>query len=103
MSFRKFALTFAIAIVLLSTPFLIVAWLGDQQHSTTPEFFVGVEFAYGDENDLKDLVDKVKDYTNLFVIGSLDISVNQSLLNATCDYLYAAGLSFIVYFDGFTR
>ncbi len=103
MSFRKFALTFAIAIVLLLTPFRTVAWLGDQQQSKTPEFFVGVEFAYGDENDLKDLVDKVKDYTNLFVIGSLDISVNQSLLNATCDYLYSAGLSFIVYFDGFTR
>jgi hypothetical protein len=31
-----------------------------------------VEFAYSDNvGDLKDLVEKVKDYTNLFVIGAL--------------------------------
>src|SRR4030065_2344133 len=73
---------------------------------STPEFFVGVEMAYANATfgDVKDLVDKVKNYTNLFVIGSPEISFNQTLLNATCDYIYDAGLSFIVFFsDPYTR
>ena len=67
--------------------------------SLKPNFYVGVEFAYGNnENDLKALVNKVKDYTNLFVIGSPDITLNQTKLNEICDYIYDAGLSFIVLF-----
>lgn len=63
------------------------------------EFFFGVEFAYsGEINDLKNLVDKVKNYTNLFVIGAVEISFDQSLLNASCDYIFNAGLHFIVLF-----
>jgi hypothetical protein len=66
-------------------------------HQLTPEFFVGVESAYSDNaSDLKDLVDKVKNYTNLFVIGTPEISLNQTALNETCDYIYDAGLYFIV-------
>lgn len=81
-----------------------IEWLANV-HSD-PEFFVGVEFAY-DENagnleslvyDLKALVDKVKDYTNLFVIGSLEITFNQTALNEACDYVVNSGLHLIVFF-----
>ena len=62
-------------------------------------FFVGVEFAYsGDLNDVKNLVDKVKDYTNLFIIGALEISFNQTILNEACDYIVNSGLHLIVFF-----
>jgi hypothetical protein len=78
-----------------------IEWLGSV-HST-PEFFVGVEFAYSDNvGDLKDLVDKVKDYTNLFVIGSLEISFNQTALNEACDYVVDSGLHLIVFFTDST-
>lgn len=62
--------------------------------------YVGVEVAYknGTFNDVKVMVDKVKDYTNLVVIGSLDISVNQTVLTETCDYVSSTGLHFIVLF-----
>jgi hypothetical protein len=43
-------------------------------------------------------VDKVKNYTNLFVIGSLEISFDQTALNESCDYIVDAGLHFIVLF-----
>ena len=100
---RKFALAIIIIIVILSTLFLAIGWFNNARQ-LIPEFFVGVEFAYGNVSDLKDLVDKVKNYTNLFVIGSPEISFNQTLLNATCDYVYDAGLSFIVFFsDPYTR
>ena len=92
---------FALAIVLIAvfsvSIIATIEWLGSV-HSD-PDFFVGVEFAYSDDiNDLKDLVDKVKNYTNLFVIGALEISFNQTVLNEACDYVKASGLHLIVFF-----
>src|SRR5208282_3519551 len=67
-----------------------------KQASTRP-FYVGVEFAYGNQfSQLKALVDKVKDYTNLFVIGSVTLSCNRTALDESCNYLYSSGLNFIV-------
>ena len=66
--------------------------------NSNSEFFVGVEFAYsGNVSDVKSLVDKVKDYTNLFVIGSIEISFNQTALNEACDYVVNSGLYLIVF------
>ena len=67
--------------------------------NSTSNFFVGVEFAYSNRvDDLKDLVDKVKNYTNLFVIGSVEMTFNKRVLDESCDYIYDAGLYFIVLF-----
>ncbi len=67
-------------------------------------FFVGVEYAYADDTaQLKALVDKVASYTNLFVIGSLEISFNRTALDESCDYITQSGLSFIVLFTGIDR
>jgi len=71
---------------------------------STSDFFVGVEFAYSDNvSDLKALVDKVKGYTNLFVIGALPISFNQTGLDEACDYIVDAGLHLIVLFTDGTK
>jgi hypothetical protein len=94
---RTAVLAIALISVILVSLFVAIEWLNNDHHSS-PEFFVGVELAYGSLSDYKDLVDKVKDYTNLFVVGAPEISFNQTLLNATCDYIYGAGLSFIVLF-----
>ena len=65
----------------------------------TRPFYLGVEFSYGDQfSQLKALVDKVENYTNLFVIGSLGISFNRSALDQSADYLFHSGLKFIVFF-----
>jgi hypothetical protein len=54
-------------------------------------FFVGVEFAYSNNvGDLKSLVDKVKDHSNLFVIGSVAMTFNDTALDESCDYIYDA-------------
>ncbi|HSV49439.1 MAG TPA: hypothetical protein VLH35_03905, partial [Candidatus Acidoferrales bacterium] len=69
---------------------------------TTPEtasdFYVGVEVAYGDLADLKALVTEVKNYTNLIVLGLPEVSINRTLLDESCDYIYNSDLSFIVLF-----
>ncbi len=68
------------------------------------EFYVGVEYGYGNQAaEVKALVDKVRDYTNLFVIGSVDLTFNQTGLDEACDYVSAAGLNFIILFTGRTQ
>jgi hypothetical protein len=94
----KTAVLGIIFIVVLFVSIIAAAgwWLGSV--NSNPEFFVGVEFAYsGNVSDVKSLVDKVKDYTNLFVIGSIEISFNQTVLNEACDYIVDSGLRLIVF------
>jgi hypothetical protein len=88
-----------ILIVVLFVSFIAAVdwWLGSV--GSTSVFFVGVEFAYSNNvADLKDLVDKVKNYTNLFVIGSIEITFNQTALDEACDYVVGSGLHLIVFF-----
>ncbi len=92
-------------ITVISVSTIVTCWWLDKS-SPPSDFFVGVEFAYNEDagevnvlmNDLKKLVDKVKDYTNLFVIGSIEISFNQTALNEACDYIVDSGLHLIVLF-----
>lgn len=93
---NAFVLAIALIAVILVSLFALNEWFSNRQ--STPDFFVGVELAYGNTSDLKKLVDKVKNYTNLFVIGSLEISFNQTALNEACDYIVDARLHFIVLF-----
>jgi hypothetical protein len=93
--------TFVLGVVLIAVLSVSIVAAIDLLGSaySTSEFFVGVEFAYSNNvGDLKDLVDKVKDYTNLFVIGSVEMTFNRTALDESCDYIYGAGLYFIVLF-----
>jgi hypothetical protein len=65
-----------------------------------PEFFVGLEYAIDNDNieDVKELVDRVKNFTNLFVVDSLGITLHIDNLNEVCDYVYESGLYFLVFF-----
>jgi len=65
-------------------------------------FYVGVEHAYGDYNSLTAMVDRVRDYTNVFVLGLPQFSINRTLLDQSCDYINASGLNFIVLFTNVT-
>ena len=89
-----------VLIGVLSVSVIATAYWWLNSVDSDPEFFVGVEFAYsGNVNDLKALVDKVKNYTNVFVIGALEISFNQTALDESCDYVVNSGLNLIVFFS----
>jgi len=101
--------TIILVVVIVASTFLTTNWVAQK---TKPQFYVGVEFAYAYDSttsietlvgELKGLADKVKDYTNLFVIGTPDITFNQTALNECCDYITKAGLSFIVLFTDQTK
>jgi len=64
----------------------------------TTNFFFGVEVAYGDYSDLKAIVTEVKNYTNLVVLGLPQVSINRSLLDQSCDYIYSQDMYFMVLF-----
>lgn len=63
------------------------------------EFYFGITSGFNTTDETERLIDKVKNYTNLFIIDSWDIAQNEPMLNEICDYAANAGLRFIVYFD----
>jgi hypothetical protein len=69
----------------------------DPSQEKMPEFFVGIDVAYENLDEIKGLIDEVSPYTNLFVIGSTGISYNETKLNETCQYLYYQDMYFIIY------
>jgi hypothetical protein len=73
---------------------------GITEQSTSPEFFVGVEYAVDNYSveGCKALVDRVKNFTNFFVVDTVGITYDFYKLNEVCDYVYESGLYFMVFF-----
>jgi hypothetical protein len=83
----------------------------DSAKNMSSDLFVGIDVAYENLTEIKELIDQVSRYTNLFVIGYTGItqnvirnvttgrilSENFTELNEICQYVYDKGLSFIVY------
>ena len=69
--------------------------------SASDDFFFGVSFGGTSVSQAKLLIDKVKGYTNLFVVNSWEINgaANETLLNEVCEYAINANLSVMVYFN----
>ena len=99
---RKFVILLGIVLVVIivASLFLVAVFLGSRASSR--EFYVGVEYAYGDGDDdvaeVMTLVDKVKDYTNFFVIGLSGLTFNRTALDEASDYVVDANLNLIVQF-----
>ena len=91
--------------------FLILGFIILNFNTTTPRskpsnflcsdpepFYVGVTYCGDSVAEAKQLIDKVKDYTNLFVIQSGTLQSEPEILNEICDYAVNSGLYFMVYF-----
>jgi hypothetical protein len=91
-------------ILLVSTVSLLVSYTqsSNQQKDTV---YVGVAFGGNTTTQAKLLIDRTKNYTNLFVLdcGLNPISSNQTAVAEICDYATSAGLNIIVNLGTFTK
>jgi hypothetical protein len=91
------------AILLIAIVFLpsLVLYPAEASTGTSPQDipYFGVTFGGNTTAEAKNLIDKVKDYTNLFVVDNWDVAMNETALNEVCQYAYDAKLYFMVYFS----
>ncbi len=100
MNRRNVAVVAAVLIFVMAVSLFVIL---DPLHKVADakKFYVGVDFSYGNQfSQLKALVDRVKNFTNLFIIG-VDISYNHTALDESADYIYTSGLYFMVFFTSY--
>lgn len=85
-------LIFALIIIVLVGAIIVV-----NSFSTNHDFYVGVTYCGDNVEDAKMLIDKVNDYTNLFVLQSGSLQNNASQIEEIGDYAVASGLKYMVY------
>ncbi|PVX23091.1 MAG: hypothetical protein CW716_12940, partial [Candidatus Bathyarchaeum sp.] len=87
--------------ILLTAIFSVIAYnhYNNEPEVSEEDFFFGVSFGGNTSSQAKQLIDKVKGYTNLFLINSWDVTTNETALNEVCEYASEAGLDFMVFFD----
>lgn len=75
-----------------------------EKKNSKKEIFFGVSYGQDSLEEAKNIIDKVKKYTNLFIINSFTLTYNNTSpdeLNKICDYAAKSDLYFIVYFLSF--
>jgi len=88
-----------VALMIFGVSLPVYLFCSSKSETVEEQFFFGVTYGSNTTWEAKLLIDKVKGYTNLFIIDSWDISTNETALNDICQYAVNAGLSVIVYFD----
>ena len=91
------AIALAIIIVLSS---IIIVQSSLQKDATA---YVGVTYGGNSVSEAKQLIDRVKGYTNLFVLQSGELQRNFTAVNEIGDYAVNAGLYFLPYFGNYVQ
>ncbi len=97
----KLVFSLFVSALLLSTVFLTVGFVNYLGHSEAPDedLYFGVTYGGNTTSEAKLLIDKVKGFTNVFVLNSYDISENETAVNEICDYAAEANMHIMVYFN----
>jgi hypothetical protein len=96
---RKFLVpVFLIVILAVSMLAVYMSHFSGSQAKADPNTYVGIAFCGNNTDQAKQLIDKVKRYTNLFILdsGRNPISENQTKVEEICDYAVSRGLSIII-------
>jgi hypothetical protein len=89
-----------IMIITVSAILLVPSRL--QKNTNTP-VFVGVSYGGNSVSDAKQLINKVKSYTNLFILASGNLQRDHGAMNEIGDYAVAAGMYFMPYFGNYVE
>jgi len=96
---RKYLLpTLLILILAISILATYTAYSSINKPKANPSAYIGVAFGGNTTQEAKLLIDRVKSYTNLFILdsGRNSISQNQTEVEEICDYAVSNGLSVII-------
>jgi hypothetical protein len=99
---RPYYLTGFFAIIFIFTLFIAQSFFSGESSNMDNDvdnsiFYVGIDVAYADVNQIKELIDQVCNYSNFFLLGSTGISHDAAKLNELCSYLYEKKMYFVVY------
>jgi len=107
---KKPIILFVIAVLIIAATTTFVLY-NDESGSGNKEtklgevepkpFYVGVTYGGESAEEAKQLIDKAKNYTNLFVLQSGGLQSYPEKINEICNYAASSGLQFIIYFDCF--
>jgi hypothetical protein len=93
-------LSLAIIIVIFMSTFVALEIYGSSSASLPSKktFYVGVTYCGNSTTEADQLIDRIKNYTNLFVLDSGSLIQNLNATEKICDYAVNSGLSIIVYY-----
>ncbi len=96
---NSFSACFLVCLIIAAT--FAISSVSTSKAQANQPFHFGVTFGGDNSADAKLLIDRVKNYTNLFVVASGPLQSNTAELETTCDYAVKAGLDIIVYFGSY--
>ncbi len=96
-----FAVAFLAIIIVVGSVFAATQLLNSPSTVQTSGFHVGVSFGGSTAAEAELLIDRVKTFTNLFVVQSGPVSVNETAMTEIVNYAVAANLDVIIYFGFF--
>lgn len=96
---QKYLVPLLLAVLLVSSASTaLVIYAFNNGNESAPDVNVGVAFCGNTTAEAKLLIDRVKSYTNLFILNAAGnpISRNQTTIEEICDYAVAQGLQVII-------
>ncbi|MCW4011311.1 MAG: hypothetical protein NWF05_11960 [Candidatus Bathyarchaeota archaeon] len=79
-------------------PSIYLSNVGEHPEAEEDDWFFGVTYGQNTVEAAKRLIDRVHNYTNVFVVDSFAISQNRTMLDEICSYATEKNLHFFVYF-----
>ena len=95
---KRFIVAFAALLLIIILAAVVFQQLAVAPADDSSQTYIGVAFGGDTVEQAKAMIDRTKNYTNLFILQSGPISYNESATTEICDYATQNGQSLIVYF-----